>query len=160
MSLSNDVIAKKWMFWNQINQSWSFHAKSIELKQKQKREIIDKIKRKKKKKKKSTSRYSSKHKSTHVFNWTRHRTRKQTNLIDWQNRDSSIDDRLQISMKHLMKYLTKLLIFDDINSDWISFLNNKRKEKLMLSFDAVLRRKHEYFRWWCCCIHVLRRCLN
>jgi hypothetical protein len=83
MNLSNDVIAKRWVFRSQIDQSWNFHAKSNELKQKQKREIVDKIKRKKKKEKKSTNRYSSKHRSTHVFNWTRHWTRgKQTWLID------------------------------------------------------------------------------
>jgi hypothetical protein len=38
------------MFRSQIDQSWNFHAKSIELKQKQKRKIVDKIKKKKEEK--------------------------------------------------------------------------------------------------------------
>jgi hypothetical protein len=55
-----------------------------------------------------------------------------------------VDDWLRVE-KYFDELFDELLIFDDNNSDWISFLNNKRKEKLMLSFDAVLRRKHEYF---------------
>ncbi len=64
-----------------------------------------------------------------------------------------LDDRLQIIDEALDELFDEILISDDKISDWISFFNMK-KEKLMLSFDAVLRRKHEYFRWWClldCC---------
>ncbi len=58
----------------------------------------DEVKKRKKNEKKNDELKFSKHRSLHVFDWTRYRTRQlqQTNLIDWQNRDSFVDDWLQI----------------------------------------------------------------
>ncbi len=101
--------------------------------------------KKKKNKKKKNELKSSKHRSLHVFDWTLHRTRKlnQTNLIDWQSRDSFVDDRLQIIERVLDEAIWRnFLIFDDKISDWIFFSQELKKRKV----DVIIwSRTHEKF---------------
>jgi hypothetical protein len=93
------------------------------------------------------------HRSLHVLNWMRHRTRKlkQTNLIDWQNRDSSVDDRLQIIERTLDEIIWRdFLISDDKIPSWIFFSQyEKRKVDAIIWSDT-----HEKFMNLLCSLAV------
>jgi hypothetical protein len=121
-----------------VNYSRIVNKKSKRSKTSKKRDESDVQNKKKNEKKKEICELKfSKHRSLHVFDWTRHRTRKlkQTNLIDWQNRDSFVDDRLQIIEENTWwNYLTRFLIFDDRNS-WLNLLFSRITERKV---DAII----------------------
>ncbi len=90
---------------------------------------------KKKNKKKDDELKFSKHRSLHVFDWTRHRTRDKQRL-DWlTNRDSSIDDSLQMRTWWIIWW--NFLILDD------------------KSLNLLFSRKEK--KSWC---YHLKRCYN
>jgi UDP-2,3-diacylglucosamine pyrophosphatase LpxH len=132
--LTNEVVN-----YSRSSDKWSKESKTSNVMMK------DEWRSEKERRKKNDELKFSKHRSLHVFDWTRHRTRKlkSTNLIDWQNRDSSISDRLQIIEKTLDKVIWRdFLISDDKIPDWIFFFQKLKKRKV----DAIIwNTLHEKF---------------
>ncbi len=123
--------------WSQNCHTWINHAKIVQQSTKSKLSKIEdewRDEKRKKNKKKSDELKSLKHRSLHVFYWTRHRTRdKQTWLIDKiVIRRSTIDCRYRWDT--WWDIWRDFLISDDIIPDRIFFSQELKKRKV----DAII----------------------
>jgi hypothetical protein len=128
MSLSNDVIDKRWVFRSQIDQSWIIHnSLAIDAKKAKTSKIVidDEMKRKKREEEKSVNRNSRS--TSHCTCSIERVIELEANKLDWTtNRDSFVDDRLQMRADFdFWWYISEFSLL------------KKRKEELMLSFETI-----------------------